>query len=91
MNLTIGQSKFEKLRNRRLPFDKQAQWFTEEYRRATKQTDYEYLVESMQPIDNAYTEQTFEQGDRVKNHLITNLDRVYAADYAYQGTSDTHI
>lgn len=64
MNLTTSRSKFEKLRNRRLPLEKQAQWFTEEYRRATKQTDYEYLVESMQPIGNAYTEQTFEQGDR---------------------------
>ena len=45
MNLTnIHLSKFEKLRNRRLPLEKQAQWFTEEYKRATKNTDYEYLA-----------------------------------------------
>jgi hypothetical protein len=93
MNLTTVQSKFEKLRNRRLPLEKQAQWFSEEYRRATKQTDYEYLVEAMQPIDNDYTDATFEQGDRVKNQLVSNLDRFFAAEYAYQGsvTSDTHI
>lgn len=93
MNLITHQSKFEKLRNRRLPLEKQAQWFSEEYRRATKDTDYDYLVESMQPISNDYTEQTFDQGDRVKNQLVSNLDSLYSAEYAYQGsvTSDTHI
>jgi len=47
----------------------------------------------MQPISNDYTEKTFNQGDRVKNQLIGNLDGLYSAEYAYQGsvTSDTHI
>jgi len=87
------QSKFEKLRNRRLPLEKLANQFSEEYRRATKNTDYEYLVEAMQPIANDYTEQTFEQGDRVKNQLESNLEYQHYAEYAYQGsvTSDTHI
>jgi hypothetical protein len=87
------QSKFEKLRNRRLPLEKLANHFTEEYRRATKNTDYEYLVEAMQPIANDYTEETFVQGDRVKNQLETNLGYQHYAEYAYQGsvTSDTHI
>jgi len=95
MNLVTPthQSKFEKLRNRRLPLEKLANHFTEEYRRATKNTDYEYLVEAMQPIANDYTEETFVQGDRVKNQLAANLDAQYGANYTYQGsvTSDTHI
>jgi len=86
-------SKFEKLRNRRLPLEKLANHFTEEFRRATKNTDYEYLVTAMQPIANEYTEETFVQGDRVKNQLDTNLGYQHYAEFTYQGsaTSDTHI
>jgi hypothetical protein len=86
-------SKFEKLRNRRLPLEKLANRFTEEYRRATKDTDYAYLVTAMQPIANDYTEETFLQGDRVKNQLDTHLGYQHSAEFAYQGsvTSDTHI
>ena len=93
MNLTTHQSKFEKLRNRRLPLEKQAQYFTEEFQRATKRTHYEYLVETMQPISDEYTEETFQQGDLVKEVLEATLDGSYSARYDYQGsvTSDTHI
>jgi hypothetical protein len=91
--MTIYQSKFEKLRNRRLPLERQGQIFSEEFQRATKTTEYDYLVEAMQPISNDYTEETFDQGDRVKSQLEANLVAQYGATYAYQGsvTSDTHI
>lgn len=93
MNQTTHLSKFEKLRNRHLPLDKQTRYFNEEYQRATKQTSFEYMVETMQPISDKYTEETFQQGDRVKSMLKENLESSFSAKFAYQGsvTSDTHI
>jgi hypothetical protein len=94
MNLTnIHQSKFDKLRNRHQPLDKQTHYFNEDYRRATTHTSFEYMVETMQPISDKYTEETFQQGDRVKAVLKANLEASYSARFAYQGsvTSDTHI
>lgn len=50
-----------------------------------------YAIGAMQPIDPAYTRNTFEQGDRVKHHLKSELKP--SCDFEYQGstTTDTHI
>jgi hypothetical protein len=93
MNLTSPQSKFDKLRNRRLPLEKRSQFYTEEFERATPKTHYEYMVDTMQPIDPEYTDETFHQGDKVKAHLYANLARSFRVRFDFQGsvTSDTHI
>lgn len=53
-----------------------------------------YTVGAMARVDPRYTEITYEQGDRVKNHLNRALHAEDAAcEFEYQGsvTTDTHI
>ena len=63
-------------------------------RMAEKSEAVRYIIGSMQPIDAAYTRNTYAEGDRVKNQLENGLGNsgIYC-DYEYQGsvTNDTHI
>lgn len=56
-------------------------------------SDLAYLIDSVQPIDEEFTNNTFAEADRVKEQLRTNLSYSYSAEFDYQGsvTSDTHI
>jgi hypothetical protein len=60
---------------------------------ASSEQDFSYLVDSMQPIDPQFTENTFKEGVRVRDQLAKNLPAKYAAEFDFQGsvTSDTHI
>jgi len=60
---------------------------------ASTEEDFSYLVDSMQPIDAQFTENTFKEGIRVRDQLAKNLPAKYCAEFDFQGsvTSDTHI
>jgi hypothetical protein len=84
--------RLEKLEARRLdPLQKRAGMLTEVYERITDSEHVRYAVGAMQPIDETYTENTFAEGDRVKNQLDKGM--AVACEYRYQGstTNDTHI
>ena len=53
-------------------------------------TAVKYAIGAMQPIDKQYTDNTYREGDRVKNQLEK---AELVCEFAYQGsvTSDTHI
>lgn len=82
---------YAKLKNRRNPED----WFVKEaYANLQEDEPVKYLVGSMEPVLPRYTEITKEQGERVKNQLVTGLSsHGLTASYAYQGstTKNTHI
>lgn len=53
-----------------------------------------YAIGAMQPIDPAYTENTYREGERVRNQLERNLGGYsLVCEFDYQGsvTNDTHI
>jgi len=55
---------------------------------------HDYLFESMQPVDEAYTRKTFAECDRVQNQLGKALTACgVAVEFDHQGsvTNDTHI
>jgi len=60
---------------------------------ASSEQDFSYLVDSMQPIDAQFTENTFKEGIRVRDQLAKNLPSRYQSAFDFQGsvTSDTHI
>lgn len=64
------------------------------YNKVNEDSSIKYAIGCMQPVGSRYTEITFEEGDRVKNQLITGLrSQGICCEYKYQGsvTSDTHI
>lgn len=54
---------------------------------------YEWLVEATKPIDPEYTNDTFAEGDRIRDQLLIQLDSRFSSEFEYQGsvTSDTHV
>ncbi|MCX6972699.1 MAG: hypothetical protein NTZ94_00110 [Verrucomicrobia bacterium] len=60
---------------------------------ASSEQDFSYLIDSMQPIDAQFTENTFKEGMRVRDQLLNNLPSKYLTEFDFQGsvTSDTHI
>ncbi len=60
---------------------------------ASSEQEFSYLVDSMQPIDSQFTENTFKEGIRVRDQLLKNLPTRYLSEFDFQGsvTSDTHI
>jgi len=96
-------SKIEKLRNRRIPYDHIYESFffdsassrdSEAYSHLNESQAIKYAIGSMQPIDLEYTENTFKEGERVKNQLSDKLpNKGITPEFRYQGsvTSDTHI
>jgi hypothetical protein len=85
-------SRLDVLMNRRIDREvKQARLLNEVYNRISQSESVRYAIGSMQPIDPDYTRVTFEQGERVKSQLMSQLP--VACEYEYQGsvTNDTHI
>ena len=68
-----------------------ARLLNEVYRRIDQSDSVRYVVGAMQPIDPAYTENTYAQAERVCNQLENRL--TIKCDNEYQGsiTNDTHI
>lgn len=85
--------RFERLRSRRIPLEKIAAAKLESFSRATAGQDFSYLVDAMSPIDVQFTENTFAEGERVRNQLEKNFSPEFEAEFEFQGsvTSDTHI
>lgn len=50
-----------------------------------------YAIGAMQPVDPAYTANTFKEGDKVKNQLRKRLDEDCAYEYQGSTTNSTHI
>lgn len=63
----------------------------ENWRTINQSDSVKYVVGAMEPIDPGYTQNTFKEGERVRNQLEKNLNQ--ACEYEYQGstTNDTHI
>jgi len=89
----LRHDKFERLRARRTPIEKIAFAVNESIAQGSGNKEYQYLVDSMQPISEEYTEKTFEEAKRVESQLKAGLPVSCAAEFDYQGsvTSDTHI
>ena len=85
--------RFDRLRSRRIPLEKIARAKLESFSRSTAGQDFSYLVDAMQPIDAQFTENTFAEGERVRNQLQKNFSPEFIAEFDFQGsvTSDTHI
>ena len=85
--------RFERLRSRRIPFEKLAKAQLESFSVAGSEKDLKYMVQAMQPIDEEFTVNTFAEGERVLNQLQKNLSSEFEAEFDFQGsvTSDTHI
>ena len=68
-----------------------AQLLNEGYRNLAQSDAVRYVIGAMQPIDGAYTKNTYDQGDRVCNQLQRRL--ATSCEYEYQGsvTNDTHV
>jgi hypothetical protein len=84
-------NRLDRLRARRIDsYEKQAT-LNEVYDRMSEQSSaVKYAIGAMQPIDPAYTANTYKEGDRVKNQLET---AGLACAFEYQGsvTCDIHI
>jgi hypothetical protein len=81
----------QNLRNRRNP---ENILLKEAYPHLEEDDAVKYLVGAMEPIDPTYTQKTFDEGDRVKNQIVSGLlANQLSAEYEYQGSAvkDTHI
>lgn len=85
--------RFDRLRSRRYPMEKLAEARWQFSAISSSEEDFNYLVESMQPIDSQFTENTFKEGIRVRDQLANNLPSKYLPEFDFQGsvTNDTHI
>lgn len=92
----MARDRLAKLRARRTdPLIKGARELREAYDSIAEDEPVKYAVGAMQPIDAAYTKQTYEEGDRVKAQLNKSLNTDWESivEFEYQGsvTNDTHI
>ena len=85
--------KYTRLWNRRNPDDVISKALYESLTATSAQKDYQYMVDAMSPIDPKFTENTFAEGERIRNQLKENLPAERRAEFDYQGsvTNDTHI
>jgi hypothetical protein len=85
--------RFDRLRDRRYPMEKLAEAKRQFSLIASAEQDFDYLMESMQPIDAQFTENTFKEGIRVRDQLANNLPSKYRQEFDFQGsvTNDTHF
>ena len=90
--------RFERLRSRRIPLEKIAAANSkiskmESFSASSSQREFSYLVDAMQPIDSEYTQNTFDEAERIKSMLREHLPSHYKVEFDFQGsvTSDTHI
>src|SRR5579863_5137093 len=66
----------------------------EVYDRISEDESVRYAIGAMQPIDDEYTKNTYEEGNRVKAQLDKALNQPrQTAEFEYQGsvTNNTHI
>lgn len=87
--------RLQRLRARRIESMEKSASLNEVYDRMSESSSaVKYAIGAMQPIDPTYTDNTYKEGERVRNQLAKNLDTYrIACDYDYQGsvTNDTHI
>lgn len=83
--------KYTRLWNRRNPDDSISKALFETLSTTRAEKEFKYMVDAMSPIDAEFTENTFAEGERVRNQLEKNL--AVAAEFEFQGsvTNDTHI
>ncbi|MDR3600354.1 MAG: hypothetical protein P4L49_07730 [Desulfosporosinus sp.] len=69
------------------------QYLTESYEVLQESDTIKYVIGAMMPVSETYTQNTYEQGERVKSQLLKNLDSAYNVKFEYQGsvTNNTHI
>jgi len=87
------------LKNRRQDPEQIAKAFSlgqiliESYEGLKEADSIRYVIGAMQPVDAKYTQNTYDEGERVKNHLKKLIDSGYNIDFRYQGsvTNNTHI
>jgi hypothetical protein len=88
-------NRMQKLRSRRTDATMKAAYtFDEAYDKIQEDETIKYVVGTMQPIDKEYTQKTFDEGDRIKSQLHSQLNAVTEqAEFRYQGSvsNDTHI
>lgn len=85
--------RFDRLRSRRVPFEKLAEAKLQSFSNTNSDEDFSYLVDAMSPIDPEFTENTFNEGIRVRDQLRKSLPLKYSVEFEFQGsvTNDTHI
>ncbi len=85
--------RFDRLRSRRIPPEKITAAKFESFLRETEYQYFNYLVGAMSPIDAEFTENTFAEGERVRDQLQKNFSANFKTEFEFQGsvTSDTHI
>lgn len=88
-------NRIAKLRARRTDPLIKAAAFREAYDSIAEDESVRYAVGAMQPIDQEYTNKTYEEGDRIKAQLDQSLNTAACTtvEFEYQGsvTNDTHI
>jgi hypothetical protein len=84
-------TRLERLQARRIDPGILSKGLYEVYAKMTQSEAVQYAIGAMQPVEPEYTQNTKDQGERVKNQLIGRLTE--SCDYRYQGsvTNDTHI
>lgn len=68
-------------------------YLRENYEQLSEPPSVKYALGSMQPVGKAYTDKSYEEGDRVKERIIEGLSRSPLVSFAYQGSVplDVHI
>jgi hypothetical protein len=90
----MATDRIGKLRARRTDKVIKAAEFREVYDAITDDESVRYAVGAMQPIDKQYTENTYAEGNRVKDQIDTSLNQSgVLVEFEYQGsvTNNTHI
>jgi hypothetical protein len=90
----MATNRLGKLRARRTDPLIKAAAIREAYDSMSEDESVKYAVGAMQPIDQEYTNRTYEEGERVKAQLDRALNaRSSTVEFEYQGsvTNDTHI
>lgn len=85
-------TRLDRLAARRVdPTVTNARLLNEVYKQVDQSDSVRYVVGAMQPIDSAYTENTFAQAERVCNQLGNRLAIECESEYQGSVTNDTHI
>nr|WP_315483238.1 hypothetical protein [uncultured Undibacterium sp.] len=63
----------------------------EAYEKRSQNNATKYALGAMQQVDPAYTQNSIEQGERVKNQLKRNLDGEIAVEFEYQGSVPLNV
>lgn len=86
--------RLEKLKKRRLDEQLQKALLSESFSDIRISESVKYALESMSPIDQSYTKNTYVASENVRNHLTKGLNnKGLTVEYRHQGSveTDTHI